>query len=125
MYIPIHIDKYQIYDIFYNGKLIIIRPAEYPLDIYCNHLKMNQYICPHGHTYIYMLKISYSEHVNLTIDNETIETTVNLYPVFKNEIILSTIVKNEDNYIKQWIHFHLSIGITRFIIYDNSIIIFI
>jgi hypothetical protein len=29
-------------------------------------------------------------------------------------------VHNEDNYIRQWIQFHLNIGVTRFIIYDNS-----
>ena len=29
-------------------------------------------------------------------------------------------VKNEDNYIKQWINYHHSIGINKFIIYDNA-----
>ena len=57
MYTPIQIDMYKIYDIFYNGKLIIIRPAEFPLDIYCANKKMNVYTCPHNHTYIYTLKI--------------------------------------------------------------------
>ena len=33
---------------------------------------------------------------------------------------MSTMVYNEDNYIRQWIQFHLNIGVTRFIIYDNS-----
>ena len=33
---------------------------------------------------------------------------------------MSTIVKDEDNYIKQWIKFNLNIGIEKFIIYDNS-----
>ena len=33
---------------------------------------------------------------------------------------MSTLVKDEDKYIKQWIEFHLNIGIKRFIIYDNS-----
>jgi len=33
---------------------------------------------------------------------------------------MSTIVLNEDNYIRQWIEFHLNIGISHFIIYDNS-----
>jgi hypothetical protein len=120
MYIPIHIDEYQIYDIFYNGKLIIIRPAEFPLDIFCNNVKMNVYTCPHHHNYIYTLKTIYSPTITLTIQNQDIKTSVNVYPVFKDEIILSTLVKNEDAYIKQWIHFHLGIGITRFIIYDNS-----
>lgn len=120
MYTPIHINIYKIYDIFYNGKLIIIRPAEYPLDIYYNNIKMNVYICPHQHTYIYTLKTDYLPSIVLTINSQPITTHVNVYPEFKNEIILSTLVKNEDNYIKQWIQFHMRIGITRFIIYDNS-----
>jgi hypothetical protein len=120
MYTPIKIDIYKIYDIFYNGKLIIIRPAEFPLDIYCANKKMNVYICPHNHTYIYTLKIDYSSTISLTIQNKTFDTSVNIYPEFKDEIIMSTLVKNEDNYIKPWIDFHLRIGITRFIIYDNS-----
>jgi hypothetical protein len=111
---------YKIYDIFYNGKLIIIRPAEFPLDIYCANKKMNVYTCPHQHTYIYTLKLDYLPTISLTIQNETFETSVNVYPVFKDEIIMSTLVKEEDNYIKPWINFHLGIGITRFIIYDNS-----
>ena len=120
MYNPIHIDEHQIYDIFHQGKLIIIRPAEYPLDIYCNKIKMNKYTCPHNHTYIYTLKTTYSPTISLTIQNQTITTPVNRYPEIKDEIILSTLVKNEDAYIKPWIDFHLGIGITRFIIYDNS-----
>ena len=120
MYIPIHIDIFQIYDILYNGKLIIIRPAEYPLDIYCNNTKMNVYTCPHNHTYIYSLKIQFSSNISLSINKQTINTPVNVYPEFKDEIIMSTLVKNENDYIKPWIDFHLNIGITRFIIYNNS-----
>jgi hypothetical protein len=120
MYTPIQIDMYKIYDIFYNGKLIIIRPAEFPLDIYCDNKKMNIYTCPHNHSYIYTLKIVYSPSITITIQDKTFDTSVNIYPEFKDEIILSTLVKDEDKYIKPWIDFHLSIGITRFIIYDNS-----
>jgi hypothetical protein len=43
-----------------------------------------------------------------------------MYPDFKDEIIMSTIVKDEDNFIKTWIDYHLNLGISRFIIYDNS-----
>ena len=120
MYIPIHIDEFKIYDILYNGKLIIIRPAEYPLDIYCNNIKMNVYTCPHNHTYIYSLKMHFSPTITLTINKQIINTSVNVYPDFKDEIIMSTLVKNEDDFIKPWIDFHLNIGVTRFIIYNNS-----
>ena len=121
MNFPNHIPKYDIYDIFYSdSKLIIIRPMESLLDIYIQNKKMNMYTCPHKHTYVYTLQIPYSKLVILQINDTIINTHVNMYPVFKNEIIMSTIVKDEDNYIKQWIEFHLHIGITRFIIYDNS-----
>jgi len=119
--IPNHIAKYQIYDIFYNTKLIIIRPAETDIDIYVNDKKCSLYRCPHQHTFIYTLTIPFTPTISLRINNQIIHTHVNKYSELKDEIILSTIVKNEDKYIKQWIDFHLHIGITRFIIYDNSI----
>ena len=120
IYIPNHIVNYQIYDIFYTTKLIIIRPAESDLDIYVNDRKCSIYRCPHNHTFIYTLKIPFTPTISLRIHNQVMHTHVNTYPSFKNEIIMATLVKDEDNYIKQWIDFHLHIGITRFIIYDNS-----
>ena len=112
---------YQLYDIFHNGeKLVIIRPAESLFDIYVNHQKMFLYKCLHYHTYIYTLKLPYSPRISLTIENKVLEKKVNVYPTFKDEIILSTLVKEEDEFIIPWIQFHLTIGITRFIIYDNS-----
>ena len=33
---------------------------------------------------------------------------------------MSTMVKNEDDYIIQWIEYHLSLGIDHFVIYDNK-----
>jgi RNA-binding protein YhbY len=79
--------------------------------------------CSHCHTRIYYLKEGpeeYIENIDLIINNELIKVKVNKYPEFKNEIIMSTIVKNEDTCIIQWIEFHSRIGVTRFIIYDNS-----
>jgi hypothetical protein len=61
----------------------------------------------------------YSPNIILNIDNNTINANVNRYPSFKDEIIMSTIVKNEDNIIKQWINYYKLFGVTRFIIYDN------
>lgn len=78
------------------------------------------YKCPHNHTYIYSLNVDYTKNITLKINNEIVETYVNKYPSFENEIIFSTLVKFEDNYIKQWIDFHLNIGVSRFIIYDNA-----
>ena len=122
---PIYIEQYYIYDIFHNdnNKLIIISPSETePANIkYKNeYFILNK--CSFNHTYIYVLenKTAYKEHIEININGNIVKTKVNKYPEFKNEIIMSTMVYNEDNYIRQWIKFYLNIGIDRFIIYDNS-----
>jgi hypothetical protein len=127
MFHPINIPEYFIYDILYNDKneIIILMAYEInPLQIEYidneNKLTFNIFKCSHRHTIVYTLKTEYKETITLNINNNVIETKINKYPLFTNEIIFSTIVKDEDDYILQWITFHLSIGITRFIIYDNS-----
>ena len=124
---PNYIERHNIYDIFYNddNKLVIIGPFINNKKIfYINEdnriLPFNLSICPHRHTCVYSIETIYNKNIKIIIDNEFIETYVNKYPSFKDEIIFSTIVKDEDNYIKQWIDFHLNLGVTRFIIYDNS-----
>ena len=57
----------------------------------------------------------------MNINGQIVTTEVNKYPDFENEIIMSTIVCDEDDHIKQWIKFHNNIGVDRFIIYDNKI----
>jgi hypothetical protein len=118
-----------IYDIFHNdnNKIVIIMPQEFnPPNIkYINsneNVNFKLHICPHKHTFIYelLLETEYNEKIQLLINNKIFDVKVNKYPEFKNEIIMSTLVYNEDNYIRQWIQFHLNIGVTRFIIYDNS-----
>jgi hypothetical protein len=123
--IPIYIEKYNIYDIYHNdnNNIIIISPMEKnELIIKYNNNIFNVNSCLHNHTYIYVLpnKIDYIDKIELNINNEIIETKVNKYPEFKDKIIFSTIVLNEDNYIIQWINYHYKIGISHFIIYDNS-----
>jgi len=127
-YKPIFIDEYYIYDIFHNDneQIIIISPSEInPLliKLYYNNIYIDFTIniCPHNHTYIYICSFKhYLQEICLNINNKNINVNVNKYPVFKNEIIMSTEVKNEDEYIIQWINYHKLFGITRFIIYDNS-----
>ena len=99
-----------IYDIFHNdnNKLIIIMPAEIdpPHIEYINvklNFKFKLHICPHKHTFIYelLLETKYVENIKLLINDKIFDVKVNKYPEFKNEIIMSTIVLNEDNYIRQ------------------------
>jgi hypothetical protein len=56
----------------------------------------------------------------ISINDVTIKTHVNTYPKFDNQIVLSTLVKNEDKYIIQWIKYYMTLGVTVFVIYDNS-----
>jgi hypothetical protein len=125
--IPNYIKEYNIYDVFYNdnGELILILPSEGPPPNikYMDEGKSFDFkvcVCPHNHTYIYSLRTEYKKNIDLRIFNKSIVTYVNKYPKFEDEIIMSTIVKHEDDYIPSWIEFHKNIGVSRFIIYDNS-----
>lgn len=130
MYIPNSLLEYNIYDVLHNdnSKIIVVMPSEYEsLNIkYCNEnettIDFTLHKCPHKHVYIYVLnnQVEYKKSIKLLINDKKVETNVSKYPEFKNEIIMSTIVKNEDSYIIQWIKFYLNLGVHRFIIYDNS-----
>jgi hypothetical protein len=120
---PVSIEEYRIYDIFHNdnGKLVIISPFIDPiLKIEYLGKLFNCNECPDKHSRIYFLEAVYNETIELKINGINIKTRVNKYPDFRNEIVFSTLVKNEDAYILQWIDYYIKIGINRFIIYDNS-----
>ena len=132
-FLPIFIEKYLIYDILYNdnGELIIITPHKIlppPHIQLCNDNNNDNdiisdfllIICPHNNSAVYKLKTHYQKNITLIINKERVDTYVNTYPEFSNEIIMSTVVKDEDNYIKQWIQYHKNLNVNRFIIYDNS-----
>ena len=120
---PMVIDKYNIYDIFYvNDRVHIITPTSndesHKMKITYDDQMFIRDRC--SSTY-YCLKCEYKEYIDLCIDDEHINNVkVNKYPEFNDDIVLTTMVKNEDNYIIQWIEYHLSIGFTKFLIYDNS-----
>jgi hypothetical protein len=120
---PIFIQPYNLYDVFHNGdELVIIAPYHpTPHQIYYvgeEILPFQLHTCPHRHTLIYVLPVKYTSTVSLKID-EVFETRVNQYPRF-NDILMSTIVKDEDNVILTWIDYHRRLGVSKFIIYDNS-----
>jgi hypothetical protein len=131
-YIPTTLSKYRINDVFYSdtGRLTIIvwgtsfQPKIQLLDINTNQCtELNKTICQHNHVCIYTLENMMDDkpsEIQLVINNDIVRLHVNHYPQFPGEIIMSTLVKNEDNYLKQWIDYHLRLGITRFVIYDNA-----
>jgi hypothetical protein len=128
---PIYIPEYNIYDIFLNdeNKLVIIQPYEtsYPFDIKLvlndKTIQFNHLICGDRHTYVYYAEYYQNESsniVNLEVNGNYISTKYNTYPVLTNEILMSTILKDEDKYVKQWIEYHRKIGVHKIILYDNS-----
>jgi hypothetical protein len=127
-YQPNVIEEFKIYDVLHNdnNKLIIITPylPTHPTIKYISYdntvFTFDLHKCPHNHTFIYSLHINYDENIKIMIGDCIIKTFVNKYPSFKDEILFSTLVKDEDAFILPWIHFHLRLGVSRFIIYDNS-----
>ena len=39
---------------------------------------------------------------------------------FENEIAIGAIMKNEGPYLKEWLDFHILVGVTKFYLYDND-----
>ena len=121
------IDRFNIYDVLFNcdNEIVIVKAGprmNCEIKImeftHCN-LKIDE--CPYGHTTIYRFSnVEFRENISLLINSEVFEVKINKYPDFNNQIVLSTEVKDEDDYIKQWIDFHHKLGIDKFIIYDNS-----
>lgn len=133
MLTPVHIEKYFIYDVLYSveGEIVIISPWETKFNyklITPNNEKKEFILYENNtersghHNYIYRCAVDkYTPIIKLLInDTDIIETKVNIYKTFKNKLIISTLVKNEDNYIIQWIEYHKKLGIDNFVIYDNK-----
>jgi len=79
------------------------------------------YDCREGYGRVYTCPARpYTGTATLLVDGERTDVRVNKYPSFPDEIIVSTCVKHEDDYLVQWIEYHKILGITRFILYDNS-----
>jgi len=118
---PIHLAQHNIYDIFHNGEyFVIITPNTQVKHIKLFNDRIFEYITLEIFGAIYVCKSEYIENIEITIDNMLVRTNVNRYPTFDNEIVMSSMVNNEDNYIIQWIKHYKRLGVTRFIIYDNS-----
>jgi hypothetical protein len=78
-------------------------------------------LCKHNHVIIYTLKMNYLPKIDIGINNTIYrDVNVNQLPNYDGKIIMSTCVKNEDKYVKQWIKYNKSLGIQHFIFYDNA-----
>ena len=123
MYNPIYNEKYKIYDIFYdNDTLYVIRlNSNLGLNIKSGITNELFYttVCPNNNFYLHYLKTHYTPSIILSINEDIVEMKVNRFPSYSDKMIMSTIVKYEDNYLPQWIEYHKHLGIDHFIIYDN------
>lgn len=123
MYNPVFNKKYNIYDIFYcNDTLYVIRPTLNPginIKTIETHEIFYTLICPENNFHLHYLKTNYTPNIILSINDEIIEFKVNRFPCYFNKMIMSTLVKREDNYLPQWIEYHKQLGVQHFIIYDN------
>ena len=118
----------QIYSAIHNdlGQIVIVYP--YPLNhnlyLISNKIKIifKRYLCSHGNSTVFVLDDQpYIEKINLQLDNlDAGYINLHKYKSFKDLTLMSTIVRNEDEYIIQWIEYHIILGIDKFIIYDNS-----
>ena len=125
---PTFLKEYDIYDIFHNcsnqyvliGPLIKTNKIEIIIKDKSHSLKLIK--CAHGHTAVYISEVlEYFDNIDILFDNDLIKNLkVNKYINLENKILMSTIVKNEDKYICQWIELHKFLGVEHFIIYDNS-----
>jgi hypothetical protein len=132
---PIYHEKFGIYDVSYNGTSYIIVVnyiKNYNIQLngksftkyqpdrkskYRRRSKLIKYSCNHD---VYVCTDVYMPVITLTINGIKLVTDVNTYPNLENEIVMSTLVLNEDKYITQWIEYYRMFGITRFVIYDNN-----
>jgi hypothetical protein len=128
------IDKFHIYDIFYredyyyvicpNGpgtlnNKFMTEPYGDLLNIKLNNKKFD-YI-NNDRTIIYFCQEKYYPNIELIINDIKYNITIELYPNLSDQdVILQTMVKHEDNIVLQWIKYHLHIGFTKIIIYDNA-----
>ena len=123
MYNPTYDETYKLYDIFYcNDTLYVIRPTLKPgINIRTSDTNETFYtlVCPGNHFHLHYLKTNYCPETKLLINDELHTFHVNVFPSYANKIIMSTLVKREDNYLPQWIEYHKQLGIEHFIIYDN------
>jgi Glycosyltransferase family 92 len=128
IYSPIHSDAFKFCDIAFNSKKYIIIAEQTPsipvLDIVLifetNGYPFRATVDPEGMVTVYECSLPVPmKQITLKINNAFYVFDVNIYPSFDNEILFSTLVWDEDDYLPQWIRFHTSLGVTKFILYDN------
>jgi hypothetical protein len=137
MYQPTKINGYMISDIFHTdtNKFGFITGLNTPLRqsenirfiINGNNVELIKFECSNSRsiTFTTFEEMDFVESIDLVVVNEGVEhikqnLKVNKYPILDGKLIMSIMVKDEDNYIRQWIDYHSNLGIDHFLIYNNS-----
>lgn len=113
MFLPRYtVSDENVYDVFYNGTefVVITRQSKH------KELGWDTIQCTHGHTTLYIKKGNFCDTVYFNGNTYP----VNTFPKYRDEIIMMTILLNEDDHIIQWIEHHMKLGVTRFVLYDNA-----
>jgi hypothetical protein len=115
---------YDIHDILVNAEntLVVVAAGSNEYEVVYNNTSLRKHQCPHGHSTIFTLENFQHNGVDeiiLSVNGEQINTCVSKYKSFPDETIMSLLVWNENDYIRQWISYHHAVGVGRFIIYDN------
>ena len=116
------VPQLKIADIFRSNNLLVVCfYCGEPKDILVNKTSScKKIICPEGFSSLLFFDIKESTKYYISYKNTEYCVSANTYNDHKRKFTLSTMVKNEDDYIIPWIKFHQSIGFEHFVIYDNS-----
>lgn len=122
---PLQFKKFIIYDIFYTEKILklIIRKKKLLPDIHYKGQKPKILTGRGRHLEMVIYTFSmptYEKEITVKINGIDTNVSVNKYIDVKNEIIMSTVTKDQDNYLIPWIEYYKHMGVTKFMIYDNS-----
>ena len=111
----------RISDVFrLNESIVVSFYSDAPADIKINGFSSyKKTICNEGLSSLLFFKVPSVSNYFISYEKKQYPINVNEYPNIKYKFTLSTMVKNEDEYIIPWIEFHKSIGFEHFYIYDN------
>ena len=119
---PNYHKSHKIFEVFYanNSLNILVSFSKNPRKITIDGKQGSVYRCGHKFTEIHKFIIPDCDTITFKINGAKIMTHVNHYPDFKDELIMSTLIKDQDDCVIPWIIFHQHLGVSKFIIYDNS-----
>lgn len=126
---PIYIKDLRIFDVIYTNRFLLIisgvidNRLTFKLKTTKSEFILREILCPQKNVSILESEVCDCDEscIELFVDENFIEKiNFNKYPDLNNKIIMSTLVRDEDDYILQWIEYHQSLGVDNFIIYNDS-----